>query len=241
MNNKTIEQFPNIGFSTGAIRKHHNTKSALNLFRESGFKTAEVSFGIREGRAGWLDEISEEDLAGFHHVSMHAPKFTYKSDDATRALFARIEHFNRMRKLDVVVFHPDMIEDFNIFRKVQFKVGIENMDNRKERYQRPEELQEILSEHPDIGFILDVNHIYTNDPSMALADGFYDILGDRIVEVQLSGYKTLHDPLFETKQEEIIRAIRDPKGPMIVEAGGIRPDDLVKEIEYIASILHNVV
>ena len=66
---------------------------------------------------------------------------------------------------------------------------------------------------------------------MALAKEFYDRFRGKIVQIHLSGYQGFHDPLFKTKQSEIIRAIEDLSVPIIIESI-LDPKELSAEIEY---------
>lgn len=230
-----MESSIKLGFSTGVLYKTHRTKDALKLMRSLGYDTVELGF-VKMSRVAeeWLDELTEKDLEGFEYVSFHAPKFNYGKNEGTDSIFKKIRRIDNMRKLDAVVFHPDPIEDFSVFDGVGFNVALENMDDRKKSHQKPEDFDEIFSQANDYKMVLDVNHICTNDASMELAKGFYEKFKDRIVEIHLSGYAGYHDPLFQTNQVDIIKAIRDFKTPMIIESV-LSPEDLEKERNYILS------
>lgn len=229
-----------LGFSTGVLHKTHRTKGALKKMRDLGYDTVELGFvkliGFEEG---WLDELTAEDLSGFKYMSFHAPKFDYGKNEGTYELFEKIKKIDNMRKLNTVVFHPDTIEDFSVFSEAGFNVAFENMDNRKVSHQKPEDFDKIFFQPNKYGLVLDVNHIYSNDPSMELAKDFYTKFKDRISQIHLSGYTGYHDPLFRTKQEEIIRAIRDFEVPIIIESV-LGPEDLEKERNYILEIVSKI-
>lgn len=226
-----------LGFSTGALYKTHRTKDALKLMRSLGYDTVELGFvKLKKGEEDWLDELTEKDLEGFEYVSLHAPKFNYGKNEGTDSFFKKIRRIDNLRKLDVVVFHPDSVEDFSVFQGAGFNVALENMDDRKGSYDKPEDFDEIFSQANGYKLVLDVNHICTNDASMELAKGFYDKFKDRIVEIHLSGYAGYHDPLFQTKQVDIIKAIQNLKTPIIIESV-LLPEDLEKERKYILNHL----
>ena len=226
-----------LGFSTGALYKTHRTKEALKTMRDLGYDTVELGFvKLNRIEEGWLDEITREDLRGFKYVSFHAPKFNYGKNEGTKSIFEKIEKINGIRKLDTVVFHPDPIEDLSVFKDVEFNVAFENMDDRKASHQKPEELEAILSQDKRFGLILDINHIYTNDKTMKLADDFYKKFGNKISQLHVSGYTGYHDPLFQTKQTEILKAIKNLNTPMIIESV-VAPEDLEKERNYILQII----
>jgi len=129
-----------------------------------------------------------------------------------------------------------MVEDFSVFDGLGFTVAFENMDNRKESYRRPEDFEKLLSRNEKFRAVLDVNHIYTNDPSMKLAGLFYEKIGDKIAQIHLSGYAQLHDPLFQTKQKKIIESIQDFTVPIIIEST-LESKDLENERDYILEVI----
>ena len=222
-----------LGFSTGVLHKTHRTKDALKIMKDLGYDTVELGFvKLNRIEEGWLEELSEKDLGGFEHISFHAPVFNYGKNEGTDYIFKKIEKINNMRKLDAVVFHPDPIEDFGVFHEVNFNVALENMDNRKNSYHKAKDFDEIFSQTNKYKLVLDVNHIYTNDASMELAKSFYQKLKDRIVEIHLSGYAGYHEPLFQTKQVNIIKAVQNIKMPIIIESL-LSLEDLEKERNYI--------
>lgn len=223
-----------LGFSTGVLYKDMETKEAISVIKGLGCTVIELAFlRIEKFSSDQLERIVPADLEGFEYVSFHAPKFDYKNDRETKDILEKISWFNKaVRRLDCVVFHPDTVGDFSIFNDVDFNVSFENMDHRKESYRSVNDMGSLLSTNKKYGFVLDMNHIYVNDPTMALANEFYKTLGDRIKEVHLSGFKVLHDPLFETEQSEIIKAIQNFDVPIIVESL-LTPGTIVQEKDYI--------
>ena len=140
--------------------------------------------------------------------------------------------FSKKVRLDLVVFHPDTVEDFSVFENLGFNIGFENMDNRKKSCKSVDDIESVMLRNNDFKFILDLNHCYTNDSSMKLALEFYERLGNRISQIHLSGFRELHDPLFETEQLEIIRSIQSFDVPIIVESL-VNPETIVLERDYI--------
>ena len=213
--------------------KFCTTKEALGIFRSLGFSIVELGVvGLESVAKGWLDEITPEDLKGFNYVSLHAPKFNYGDNEGTKAIFAKIERVNKIRELDLVIFHPDSIRSLDVFHRAPFKVAFENMDCRKSSFQTPEELSHVVMKSENFKAVLDVNHIYTNDPTLQSVPRFYKELGDRIVQTHLSGYTELHDPLYVTKQTQIVAAVKDLTLPIIIESV-ISPNEVEKERSYV--------
>ncbi len=226
-----------LGFSTGCLhRAQLHIREKLAIIQKMGCRAVELGYvRLKDFNSGELETITTENLHDFDHVSLHAPKFDYGNNDGTIGIFERIRKLNRVRKLDLVVFHPDTIVDLDVFTRADFNVALENTDNRKEFCRRPEELERLLAGN-NFGFVLDVNHVYSNDASMRMAAEFYKKLGGRISEVHLSGYRGYHEPLFETKQVEIVQSIIDFGVPIIVE-GELTPENIQSEQEYILGII----
>ena len=227
----------NLGFSPRTLPTTPSTNEPFTIVRSLGYDTVELVFvNFQRIKDGWLDEILVEDLIGFKYVSLHAPKFNYGKNDDTKFIFEKIGKINKIRKLDTVVFHPDPIEDFNVFKNVKFSVSFENMGDKKLSHQKPEDFDKIFSSSDKYRLVLDVNHIYTNDKSMNLVKGFYKKFGGRISQFHVSGYTGYHDPLFKTGQVEIVKAISDFNTPMIIESV-ISAEDLEEERNYIIKLI----
>ena len=227
------------GFSTGALHQYLDTKGALQVIKKLGCPAVELGF-VKKSRIeqGWLESITKNDLSGFKYVSFHAPKMYYEDNDETREIFHLIEQINNLRSLDLVLFHPDNVVDIEVFKKVSFPVGFENMDRQKPFGKTPEDIKKLLDSNPTFHFVLDVNHIKSNDPTMKLADDFYSQLNSKIIQYHVSGLGSdyPHIPLFQTKELDIISAIRDTGKPIICESR-LSPDTIKKEKEYITKNL----
>ncbi len=222
-----------LGFSTGCLYKNLEVKEAILVIKNLGCKFIELGFSKADRFfSNQLDRITKEDLDGFEYVSFHTPTLNYGNNEETKKFFERINKFNQIRELDLLVFHPDKVEDFSVFNNTNLNIGFENMDNRKQSYKSVAEMKNIFLKNENYKFILDVNHCYSNDRSMNLAKEFYEKLGGKISQVHLSGFKELHDPLFETKQLEIIRAIQNLSVPIIIESL-LTSETIKKEKDYI--------
>ena len=82
-----------------------------------------------------------------------------------------------------------------------------------------------------------MNHVYRNNHTLRLADDFAKSFNNSIAEIHLSGFKTLHEPLFLTRQENFIKAIPKAGIPVVIESVLDSLDDAKKEFDYIQSIL----
>jgi hypothetical protein len=228
-----------LGFSTADFRNNIKTKEAIFLIKKIGCNAIELGFVYKEDFfSNQLEEIEKTDLEGFEYISFHAPKFNYENNEETKNIFKIISKFNKkIGCLDLVVFHPDNVKDFSIFDNLDFNIGFENMDCRKKSCKSVSDIEGTLSKNNKFKFVLDINHAYQNDQSLQIVKDFYKKFGKKIAEIHLSGFKGFHDPLFKTKQLEIINAIQNSSVPIIIESE-LTPENVSKEYNYILKNIH---
>jgi len=227
---------PILGVSTGGPnRQQGSLQKVLKAVADAGYNAVELS-----RQALGETSIDTEELAPFSFVSLHAPELPWGKNPETETAFRNIKAIHAIRPLDCVVFHPDPVKDFSVFNGVSFPVAFENMDWRKASHQSVEDMERIMEHNASFKFVLDVNHVYTNDKTLALAAAFYERLGARLAEIHLSGFATIHDPLFQTKQDFLIDFIQDFSVPIILEGvGGV--EELRPEREYVLHAIENIV
>jgi len=221
-----------LGFSTGCLYKTHESvsKETFAVFRTLGCNAIEINCLEDKDLEKLISEIKPRDLEGFSYISLHAPMITNIGTLERLQKAQDIFHFN------LIVIHPDEVESWNIFSKFTFPAAIENMDWKKEIGKYTESRQDIFSKF-DAPLVLDLNHCKTNDPSMMLAQEMKEAFKGRIAEIHLSGFEHLHEPLFKTKQLEILAAIPDKNLPIILEGVCETVEDLKKEYEYVKNFL----
>lgn len=221
-----------VGFSTGCLYQTHErvSKETFEVFRSIGGNALEVACVNEEELEKLLKEIEPIDLAGFEYVSLHAPILT---STKTLELLAQVQKKFNFEK---IVIHPDEIENWEVLARFELPLAIENMDWQKDFGKYADSMQAIFEKF-DAPMVLDLNHCYTNDPSMHLAKEMTDAFGGRIEEIHLSGFDRLHEPLFRTGQREILEAIPDKRLPIIIESGCESIIDAKAEFEYVKSFL----
>lgn len=221
-----------LGFSTGCLYKTHErvSKETFSSLRAIGCNALEVSCSDEQELEKMLTEIEVSDLVGFEYVSLHAPIITSLK---TLELLEKVQHKFNFKK---IVIHPDEIENWEVLKKFNLPLAIENMDWRKEFGKYVDSMQAIF-EKIDAPMVLDLNHCYTNDPSMLLAKEMADIFGGRIEEIHISGFEQFHEPLFKTQQVEILQAIPDKRLPIIIESGCETIEEAKMEFEYVKNFL----
>jgi hypothetical protein len=221
-----------IGFSTGCLPEDYGSisKKTFDFFQSLGCNAIEISCSDDKDLEKLILENEPHDFNNFAYVSLHAPMIT---NIGTLELLQKAQDiFN----FNLVVIHPDEIESWNIFSKFTFPVAIENMDWEKEIGKYLESMQDIFSKF-DVPMVMDINHCFTNDPSMSLAHDMAKTFNGRIKDIHLSGFEKSHEPLFKTKQLEILQAIPDKNIPIIIESKCETTEDAKKELEYIKNFL----
>ncbi len=230
-----------IGCTTGVFYPHTSLAQSLRELTAAGIRVIELGQNYASPETDdWL-EITKEDLAGVEHLSLHAPAMPFDDSEETHIVFRKVEHLMTLAPLSHVVVHPDVVTDYAHLREAPFPIAIENMDVQRQTHQGVEELREVFNELPHAQMVLDVNHVFTVDPTMQRAHELYEAFGERIAEIHVSGYDTLHDPLFKTKQDQIIRAIEDSSVPLIIESQMEHVGDVLEEVEYIRSVISSYV
>jgi hypothetical protein len=241
-----------LGFSTGALYKTDlDLVSKVEAIRAIGCQAIELSFlrpgEFNETEVRKLLVYGSRYLKHFNFVSLHAPEYGYRFDDTTRRIFELIDWLNNEgRRLDLVVFHPHTVVNFDVFHLPAFKIAFENMDYRKVLYGKVSDMKTVLDKKESFAMVLDVMHAYSNDPMLKLVADFYQRLGRRIAAVHLSGYADGHHaPLFQTGQLKIIRSVQDLKipqsfgAPIIVESI-LATDELERERDYILQAINGI-
>lgn len=229
-----------LGFSTGCLYKTHDPLSSetFDIFRKLGANAIEIMVHDMD-EAPRLLEIKQDDLRGFRWVSLHAPSFDRFDTNSVikfRQTLEIFEKFCQKVKVSSIVFHPDQIGEWAIFENYTFPVLIENMDWRKDVGKYVDSMKEIF-EKADAPMVFNLNHCYTNDPTMHLAEEMIENFSERIFEIRLSGFEKLHEPLFQTEQVEILQAIPNKELPIIIESACDSIEDVKQEFEYVKRYL----
>jgi len=227
-----------LGFSTGCLYKTHNrlAPATFDIFRQAGCNAIELMWHDFGQTQDFL-KLQSSDLAGFEYVSVHAPIFAEQTPEEVVEILRILELKHQELHFDLVVMHPDGIMNWNLFRSHDIPFAIENMDNRKTTCRNLEDLQKIF-EQTDFRMVLDVNHCYSNDPSMQLAKNMAVAFSERICEVHLSGFAGYHEPIYQTQQLEILQAIPNKQLPIILESGIAHVEEVEKEFKYVRNFLN---
>ncbi|EKE15705.1 MAG: hypothetical protein ACD_11C00110G0013 [uncultured bacterium] len=227
-----------LGFSTGCLYKTLNglEKETISIFGGMGCDAIEIMWHNADDDLTKVLEMDDEFWKQFKSISLHIPSLDAYSDVKIASLLETVVQVHNKIHFDMIVLHPYEAMNWDIFRQFDLPFAIENMDWRKDFGKYTDSLKDIFSKF-DVSMVLDLNHCYSNDPSMKLAEELLDVFGDRIKKIHLSGFGTYHDPLYRTKQEEILKAIPDKNLPIIIESVCDTVEEIKEEFEYVKSYL----
>lgn len=258
-----------IGLSTGTLHKtglHPVDTDVVETCLNLGCNAIELNIHSFLMHAGFLNSYPFEDFLKingkkFKHISVHLPcDITYtalktpKSEDPqiqrkrfletfndnnTYFLLYCAEEFSKKNNTAYFLVHPDLVESWDDFYDFKITIAIENMDNRKKRFQYENDLLDFFAQHPQFKFVLDVNHLISNNHSISSIKRFIKMFSDRLVGVHLSGFQEYHEPLFKTKQFHLIEELIDlPKNiPIIIESVFEDIWEAEHELAYVKNIL----
>ena len=185
-------------------------------------------------------QIGKETIGKyFSYCSIHAPVYNYQNDEKSHKILKIINNICSMLPIKNIVIHPDLFIDRSVFYQYSnLPFSIENLDDNKKSCKWIQDIWKILKGNPDFWFTLDLQHCFTNDPSMQLAKDFHKEFWSKIVEYHISWFhpEYIHYPLFKTKQIQIIKALENVNIPIIIESTFDEKTELKKEIEYILSL-----
>ena len=211
------------------------SKEIFSLMRAAGANCIELYWLDLEGEIA-LSNLEKKDLDGFSCVSLHLPSLETYNEAQIVNMLDVIQKAHEQFDFSAIVVHPHAAINWGIFKRYNLPFMVENMDWRKEVGKYVESLQDIFSKF-DAAMVLDVNHCMTNDPSLHLIEDMFEAFGGRIREIHLSGFEMSHEPLFETRQDELVRTISGRDIPIIIESKCASADDLKIELDYVKDIL----
>lgn len=174
-----------LGIATGAfIAERDDWDASVAKAAAGGFRDLELT-AIRLNRLDALFAFltrGRSTLDQFDRVSIHAP-----AGDARGSTEAVISSLTELDDAFDIVLHPDVYGDERSVRHLRDRAVFENMDCEKDFGRDAGDLEHVFETFPEAGFCLDVAHVWTNDPGMALAGDLLAKHGHRLRQVHLSG------------------------------------------------------
>ncbi|MCX6765417.1 MAG: hypothetical protein NT136_00360 [Candidatus Moranbacteria bacterium] len=220
-----------IGFNSGVLHHtfHPISKEMLDIIRNTGANAVELG----SDQAEQLKDLEVSDFQGFSYISIHAPSnVIYGQNQEAVKVLDSIQEAHERFSFKCVVIHPDRVDNWDIFDNYNFPIAVENMDFRKNFGKTVKDVKQVL-ENNDYGFVLDLNHCYSNDKSLRLAWDFYKAFKNRLCEIHISGFQKYHEPLFKTRQNKIIKMLPKKEVPIIIESVCDDMKEIKKELEYV--------
>lgn len=172
-----------LGVSTGSYAEARGDWDELVRRSWAASDAAVELAALSEPELPALVEFLEDASLPFRFVSVHAPTKLRAAGDA--ALAAQLADLPGT--VDAIVLHPDTLDDLPCFRVLGARAVIENMDARKASGTTVAELAEIFEVLPEARFCLDVAHVWSIDPTMALAHELLDAFAMRLSHLHVSG------------------------------------------------------
>lgn len=222
------------------MRDFADAKAALEINMKIGANAMEFNDSNIELFDGNISALDSQAVP-LDHVSLHGRGGPYRNDDATKRVLEKYLELHKIYTFKCIVIHPRDVEDWTLFKNYNLPFAIENMDNREARGITVAEIKNIVEE-TGFNVVLDANHCFTIDPTMKLAEDFIEEFGTKVIQVHISGYSDpgipgRHVPLFKTKQDIIIHAVKKLNLPFIIESSLANKTEARQEFEYIKNIL----
>jgi len=229
-----------LGFGTGSLYKTHDRlkPETFDIHRQMGCNAIELMWHATPEETNKLLALKKDDLRGFSYRSLHLPSdIGHMNISALHETLEIAQKVHGELQFNCIVLHPNDMERWDVISQYpDLPIAVENMDWRAEHGKYVESLESIFEKF-DAPMVLDLNHCFTNDPSMLLAHDMVKVFGSRIVEIHVSGFETAHEPLVRTMQEEILRAIPDKNLPIIIESVCEGVGEAKREYEFVKNYL----
>jgi hypothetical protein len=174
-----------IGFSTGSIALG-NFDLALQILNDQDVHAIELSSLREEELHPLFLAIDRIDLSKYDYISVHAPSKRIKFGESE--LVDILKAF--AEKAWPIIVHPDIITNFSLWKDLENKICIENMDKRKACGRTVTDLKKIFDKLPDAGFCLDVAHAKQVDPTMTECYLMIKEFKHKLIQLHLSDVTT---------------------------------------------------
>ncbi|MFA6268890.1 MAG: TIM barrel protein [archaeon] len=215
-----------VAISTGCCHDLKlNRLESIHFLEKYPIDGVELLFAFPEELLNFeLDLRALSFLSGLKFVSIHTPfeNIIYSNTQETRKVLASAVALAKQVNAKYLVFHPQIVEDFNLISNLSIPVCIENMNKKEDNYKSVEEIKTLLSKYPFVGFVLDIAHALGNN----IEPKEFLVLKDKIKGVHVSGQWMKkgnlkeHGFLVEGTKEQLeeIKPILELKQPKVIES-----------------------
>lgn len=229
---------PGIGNDTFSTEDWFN-----NLQKALDFSDEAAELSLTDSNEVEYDSMVCKLFRRFKYRSIHLPVVTLTKGVKDFLKYPDIKHETFLKLIDKIIedtdpdtilVHPDQVNDFQYFNlRYGDKLAFENMDSRKDFGKTVEDMKKVFQLSPQAKWVFDVNHIYTNDETMALSNNFYSELKEKIAHYHLSGFGGFHDALSISQEDIILEGIKSIEKPIIDEGDLIKKNVLQSEYLYV--------
>jgi hypothetical protein len=201
-----------IGFSTKCLSLLAcNIRDAAIFFFEGKAEAIELHFSApADFNAFELDDRTVEAIKKFSFISLHAPsrEIRYGANPETEKIIVGLKKICAALPIKGIIIHPDIIDDFAPLVDSGLPFLLENMYKKEAFGSSPEDFI-VLKNKCNFGFVLDLQHVYENDPLMEKAREFVMIMGERLCYFHVSGQSDGqgHAPVYLSRNCEAIAEI----------------------------------
>lgn len=188
---------------------------------------------IGEGCDAIEAHTPDYEFARSKHILTLLQRFAVRSIHASAIVSpeksaAQIAHYRTTaQEIDGrLTMHPDTMEGGWAWLAEAFEgvtISMENNDVTKKSGAVPHDLLDVFEELPNAHWTRDTNHMYSRDPSMAIARQFQTHFGHMPGLYHVSGFggpDLPHTKLHVTKQDSILHAVQPDGLPVIIESYG---------------------
>lgn len=217
-----------IGFSTGAVA-YSDFRAALDLLARTDTTAVELS-ALRFAELKPLAEAATGlDLSKYSHVSVHVPSsFDPGSEEEI------VNLIERFPSEWLLVTHPDVMQRWDLWRKLGRRICIENMDKRKPIGQSSQQLLQIFERLPDATFCFDIGHAHQVDPTMGEAFLILEEFSVKLCELHISevNSESKHDliSLEAERSFQVVAQLIPKTVPVILESRVAAPNEPLNDV-----------
>lgn len=233
-----------VGFSLGWFFDTGPSMSKiLDFYKYVGATAIEFCFSVERLKnfVFYLNDEFVRKISQFNYVSLHAPDFGYDlEDNETKEILEMLTHLTKSFSVSAVVVHPDVVKNFSVLENSGLPFLIENMDAAKSKGLRLSDFER-WNEELSLGHVLDLQHVFENDPTMGLAKKFIKLMGLRLGHMHVSGQtaSSNHSLVYLSENREAIEKILKiaPQVPIILEGEltELNVEVASRELEFIRS------
>ncbi|MBW3020122.1 TIM barrel protein [Candidatus Woesearchaeota archaeon] len=220
-----------LGISTGSLYTwYENLDDNISIIRGTKLTAIEIVFATPSQMEQELSEDNLKFLREQYYVSIHAPfldhlgnPLHYHMDSKTHKLLDKLNEWYEKLNAKALVFHPNLITNYEIFYGYNFNICLENMPLEKNFSLK--EIRNIIKHHKNFKIVINTSHSFTYE--IEHLSELIEEFKDKIQHVQLSDRYYNPSRSAEVNRSQLVycddlskfKNLRDLDCPMILDAG----------------------